>query len=252
MKILKSFHKHLSKNKCLFSSSTTSISNLKPSSISNLNRHNSIVDFKLLSHIEILEKQNYLTEPTLDSQVKIRKYNEIYDNHIMSSFQFINLVIYKDLFLSIIELGNEYDTRNGLLVLNDFIIFQYDNLLNKHRDLLLDMIYNISKKECGSYKMYYLLEEVFLKNITTYESSFIIKFAYSFALGNEGSIRFYKKIIEEILKRKVSSLTAEEYVLLYNCISIADVKDDFFWVIMKKANEEKFYIDKKMLIDRKS
>ena len=90
-----------------------------------------------------------------------------------------------------------------------------------------------------------------LKNITKLDNQVIIRLAYSFIINNHGSKYLYRRVSEEMLKRKLSTVTADEFSLLYNTMSLARLDSKMFWIIADKANKEKFNIDKELLLQPK-
>ena len=188
---------------------------------------------------------------TIDKNYKaevVNKYNKSFDQHYTSEFPYVDLTMYKELLENIDKVESFIDTRNGLLILSDLITYQYEILLGKHLEFTIQMLFKISQKECGSFKMYYCLEEEFLKNIANTSSEFIVRIAFCFALGNQGSILLFNRVAEELLKRKVSTLQKDDFILLYNTMSVAKLNNKLFWLIVNKANEEKYKVDSSVLI----
>ncbi len=226
------------------------IHNILPySSFSFTNLTNQIVESKPLFQNK-REKNNDIISVNEKNNL-INNYNKLFEQHFISEMPFTDLKQYTDL-LETIELAENYtDTRNGLLVLNDLLTYQYDFLLENHPDLFLHIIYKVSQKECGHFKMYFLVEEKVLKSTSKIDLSYLVKLCYIFALANQGSALFYRRISEEVMKRKVSSLNKEDFILLYNAMSVYDLNNKMFWIIMEKANKEMFNIGKEYFIERR-
>ena len=169
------------------------------------------------------------------------------------SLPFIDIKIYKNILNNINKVKDFYNIKPGLYILNDLIEYQYNYFYNSNKEMLIEILHKLGEYECGKYKIYYLIEELFikdmLKDINSLETDFIIKLMYIYAISKQGSYLFYSTIAQSFLKRKISKLDKDSYIVLYNVMKTINYDNKIFWIIMNKANKEKFKLEDSLLIN---
>lgn len=184
----------------------------------------------------------------IKQQENLKEYNLSLNKHFNFDYQFTDLEYYYELYTSIARIKESSKIEDGLMILNDLIVFQLNYLLENNQSFLINILELLSEHKLGTYKMYFLVEEEFIKNLPTYASEFIVRMAYAFVLNDQGSKYFYNKIADEILKRKISNLSDKEFLFIYNTMSLVSLDNKMFWLIANRANKELFKIDEELLL----
>lgn len=198
-----------------------------------------------------LVERNPLNNNSLLNKEQIKKvesYKNSIGTHFKLDYPFTNLEVYLNILRGIESIEEFAESRDGLIILNELLMKQTEYLMSNHMDFMLQALYKISEKQCGSFKTYYLIEEEFLRKIPQHSTSEIAELGYCFAIANQGSTLLYKRISEEILKRKISNCSTREFVLLYSTLKLINLDSKMFWLIMEKANSELFKVDLSELI----
>lgn len=114
------------------------------------------------------------------------------------------------------------------------------NIENIDKNFLVEAVQGFGKVKYFKFKFWYYCENKIMENMKNYSTEELSKIVYSFSFANKGSDYFYLTIAEELTKRKISKLSNEEFILIYNAYKHVNIKDKVFNLILVKAREEKF------------
>mmetsp|Transcript_20920 Transcript_20920/g.21711 ORF Transcript_20920/g.21711 Transcript_20920/m.21711 type:complete len:253 (+) Transcript_20920:2-760(+) len=201
-----------------------------------------------IDKIDTSETQSQVQLKPEDKESLVAEYKKSYLKHFEFQYQFTDLNYYKQLYSHTIKAKNLVDISSSLNILNDLIEYQHVFLVENQEEFLVDVLLLLADYKTGSYKMYYLIEEQIIKNIQKLSTSTIINISYAFILNEQGSKHYYNKVADDILKRKISNLTTDEFVFVYNTMSLAKLDNKMFWLIAEKANKEKYKVDEELLL----
>lgn len=202
----------------------------------------------LLNKLQVMSN-NEIQSLDVNEKNEIKEYYKIlYSKHFNFQYQFTSLEYYEELLIFIQKGKGIIDLNDSLNILNDFIEYQLKFLINNKPYLLLNVVQTLCENKFGSYTMFYIVEEAVLKIIKKLDNEFLIPYAWALISNNQGSKYFYNRLSEELLLRKLSKLSLEQFILAYNTMSIAKIEEQMFWIIAEKANKEIFKVDDSLLL----
>jgi len=123
-----------------------------------------------------------------------------------------------------------------------YILDQYVqlNIEILDKDFLIDTAQAFGKVKFFKFKFWYFLENRIVKEIQNMSNTELAKVVYSFAFAGKGSDYLYKLFAEELMKRKISKLNEDEFILVYNAFGNVKIRNKVFNLLLNKARQEKF------------
>lgn len=178
-------------------------------------------------------------------------YIDTFNEHFKQRLPFTDFLFYRKLFDAIVDAEGLTNTQQGFYILEQFIIYNIHILLEteSNRRFFCQMISKFSSRKYLSVKMWYVVENSIIVKMQDIETSYLVRLALYFAMNDQGSLHFYRKIADEVLDRKISTLNEQEFICLFNSMRMIKFKDELFWAIMKAANKELFPDSDEFLIN---
>jgi len=170
------------------------------------------------------------------SEENIENYLSLLKEHKSFEIPFIEHTYYKNL-LKISKSIVQNEELESWYILDQYIELNIDSL---QRDFLVEAIEGFGKIKFFKFKFWYFVENRIVQDYKSYCNLDLAKIVYSFAYAGKGSDYFYRIIAEELMRRKISKLTEEEFILIHNAYANLKIKDKIFNLLIEKARKEKF------------
>lgn len=212
----------------------------------NKNSNNSIVPTDSLnSFSELKLLDNNLTFFLIDyknqnemtlTEEKINTYLSLLDTHKSFVIPFQDHSFYTGL----LEMSKQIVQNEELeswYILDQYVELNIETL---SKEFLVEATQAFGKIKFFRFKFWYFLENRIVKEVKNMSNTELAKVAYSFAYAGKGSDYLYKVIAEELMRRKISNLNEEEFILVYNAFYNVKIKDKVFNLLLDKARQEKY------------
>lgn len=122
-------------------------------------------------------------------------------------------------------------------ILDQYVELNIDSL---NKEFLVEIAQAFGKVKFFKFKFWYFLENRIVKEIRNMSNTELARIVYSFAYAGKGSDYFYKIIAEELMRRKISKLNEEEFILVYNAFKSVKITEKVFNLLIDKARQEKY------------
>ena len=195
---------------------------------SNLN----LLDNNLTIFLIDYKNQNEMTL----SEEKINNYHSQLQKHKSFEIPLSDHSFYKGL-LEMSKNIVQNEELDSWYILDQYVVL---NIEIFDKEFLVEIAEAFGKVKFFRFKLWYYLENRIVQEIKNMNNFELVKIAYSFAYASKGSDYFYKAIAEELLRRKISKLNEEEFILVYNAYKNIKIRDKIFNLLLDKARQEKY------------
>lgn len=168
------------------------------------------------------------------TEEKIEYYHSLLEKHRNYEIPYTDHSFYKEL-MSISKDISENAELESWYVLEQYIEL---NIETMDIEFLVETIKNFSKINFFRFKFWYTIENRIVKEYKSYTNLELAKIVYSLSYVEKGSDYIYRIIAEELMKRKISSLNEEEFILVYNSYIKIKMSNKVFNLMLDKARKE--------------
>lgn len=191
-----------------------------------------LLDNNLTTFLIDIKNQNQMTL----TEEKVNNYLSKLETHK----KFVIPYTDHDFYRGLLEMSNNIVQNEELeswYILDQYVELNIETL---DKEFLIEATQAFGKVKFFKFRFWYFLENRIVKEVKNLNNIELAKVVYSFAYAGKGSDYLYKVIAEEFMRRKISTLNEEEFILVYNAFNGVKIRDKIFNLLLDKARQEKF------------